>query len=141
MIVQMKTWSVALVLCLNIGVDPPDVVKTNPCARKECWIGKKRILQLSPLLFVSLCFIAEPLSMSPQKALEQIGNQLQKQYERWQPRARYKQLLDPTTDDVRKLCVALRKNAKVIRMYSGSVVCTMKGFFSSDDDGPLMIVI
>ena len=51
--------------------------------------------------------------MSPQKALEQIGNQLQKQYERWQPRARYKQLLDPTTDDVRKLCVALRKNAKV----------------------------
>ena len=51
--------------------------------------------------------------MSPQKALEQIGNQLQKQYERWQPRARYKQLLDPTTEDVRKLCVALRKNAKV----------------------------
>ena len=37
---QMKTWSVALVLCLNIGVDPPDVVKTDPCARKECWIGE-----------------------------------------------------------------------------------------------------
>ena len=37
---QMKTWSVALVLCLNIGVDPPDVVKTEPCARKECWIGE-----------------------------------------------------------------------------------------------------
>lgn len=45
--------------------------------------------------------------------MEQIGNNLQRQYERWQPRARYKQLLDPTTDDVRKLCVALRKNAKV----------------------------
>lgn len=51
--------------------------------------------------------------MSPQKALELVGNNLQKQYERWQPRARYKQLLDPTTDDVRKLCMALRKNAKV----------------------------
>lgn len=37
---QLKTWSVALALCLNIGVDPPDVVKTNPCARKECWIGE-----------------------------------------------------------------------------------------------------
>ena len=36
---QLKTWSVALALCLNIGVDPPDVVKTTPCARKECWIG------------------------------------------------------------------------------------------------------
>ncbi len=41
LLLQMKTWSVALVLCLNIGVDPPDVVKTNPCARKECWIGEK----------------------------------------------------------------------------------------------------
>ena len=51
--------------------------------------------------------------MSPQKAVEQIGNNLQKQYERWQPRARYKQLLDPTTDETRKLCLALRKNAKV----------------------------
>ncbi len=66
------------------------------------------------IIAITIFFIAaEPLSMSPQKALEQIGNQLQKQYERWQPRARYKQLLDPTTDDVRKLCVALRKNAKV----------------------------
>lgn len=38
----MKTVSVALVLCLNVGVDPPDVVKTTPCARLECWIGKSR---------------------------------------------------------------------------------------------------
>jgi len=36
----MKTVSVALVLCLNVGVDPPDVVKINPCARLECWVGK-----------------------------------------------------------------------------------------------------
>lgn len=57
----------------------------------------------------------DPLSRGPQKAMELIANNLQKQYERWQPRARYKQLLDPTTDDVRKLCVALRKNAKVRR--------------------------
>ena len=32
----MKTVSVALVTCLNVGVDPPDVVKTYRCARKEC---------------------------------------------------------------------------------------------------------
>ena len=37
---QMKTVSVALVLCLNIGVDPPDVMKTSPCARMECWFGE-----------------------------------------------------------------------------------------------------
>ena len=37
---QMKTVSVALVLCLNIPVDPPDIVKTQPCARLEAWIGE-----------------------------------------------------------------------------------------------------
>ena len=37
----MKTVSVALILCLNVGVDPPDVVKTQPCARLECWIGEQ----------------------------------------------------------------------------------------------------
>ncbi|XP_042572125.1 regulatory-associated protein of mTOR-like isoform X4 [Cyprinus carpio] len=63
---RMKTVSVALVLCLNVGVDPPDVVKTSPCAKLECWI--------------------DPLSTSPQKALETIGANLQKQYENWQPR-------------------------------------------------------
>ncbi|KAK0077123.1 hypothetical protein PV325_004412 [Microctonus aethiopoides] len=99
---DMKTVSVALVLCLNVGVDPPDIVKTQPCARLECWI--------------------DPLSVSPQKALETIGSNLQKQYERWQPRARYKQSLDPTVEEVKKLCTSLRRNAKEERVlfhYNG----------------------
>ena len=36
----MKTVSAALVMCLNIGVDPPDVVKTSQCSKLECWISK-----------------------------------------------------------------------------------------------------
>jgi hypothetical protein len=36
---RMKTMSVALIMCLNIGVDPPDVLKISPCARLECWIN------------------------------------------------------------------------------------------------------
>ncbi|XP_047142923.1 regulatory-associated protein of mTOR isoform X1 [Hydra vulgaris] len=99
---KMKTVSVNLVLCLNIGVDPPDIVKTNPCARMECWI--------------------DPLSLNPQKALELIGNKLQEQYERWQPRARYRHNLDPTVEDVKKLCTSLRRNAKEERVlfhYNG----------------------
>jgi hypothetical protein len=36
---KMKTLNVGLVLCLNIGVDPPDVIKTSPCAKLLCWIG------------------------------------------------------------------------------------------------------
>lgn len=36
---QMKTTGVALVVCLNLGIDPPDVVKPQPCARLQCWVG------------------------------------------------------------------------------------------------------
>lgn len=53
---KLKTTAVALVLCLNIGVDPPDVIKISPCARLECWV--------------------DPLSMQPAKALETIGSSL-----------------------------------------------------------------
>lgn len=64
----MKTVSVALVLCLNIGVDPPDVQKPNPCARKEAWV--------------------EPNGSNPQKTSQKIAHNLQKIYEKLQPRAR-----------------------------------------------------
>lgn len=67
-------------------------------------------------------FVQDPLSLSPQKALDAIGSNLQKQYERWQPRARYKHSLDPTAEDVKKLCTSLRKNAKEERVlfhYNG----------------------
>nr|XP_018632758.1 regulatory-associated protein of TOR 1 isoform X5 [Nicotiana tomentosiformis] len=99
---RMKTGCVALVLCLNISVDPPDVIKISPCARMECWV--------------------DPFSMAPQKALETIGRTLNQQYERWQPRAKYKISLDPTVDEVKKLCTTCRKYAKSERVlfhYNG----------------------
>lgn len=46
----MKTGCVALVLCLNIGVDPPDVIKISPCARMECWMGKLGLVSFVNLL-------------------------------------------------------------------------------------------
>ena len=84
----MKTVSVVLVMCLNVGVDPHDVVKTTPCARKECWIGLllNKFVCFNIIVFIYSCIIyLDPLSQSPQKALENIGNAVQKQYERWQP--------------------------------------------------------
>ncbi|XP_020582409.1 regulatory-associated protein of TOR 1-like [Phalaenopsis equestris] len=99
---RMKTGCVALVVCLNIGVDPPDVIKISPCARMECWI--------------------DPFSMTAPKALETIGKSLQVQYERWQPRARYRLQLDPTVEEVKKLCSSSRKNARSERVlfhYNG----------------------
>jgi len=71
--------SAALFLCLNIGVDPPDVVKTHPCAKLECWI--------------------DPESLPPPRALEKIGKNLQEQYETLSMRTRYKLQLDPRIED------------------------------------------
>ncbi|KAB1224582.1 Regulatory-associated protein of TOR 1 [Morella rubra] len=108
---RMKTGCVSLVLCLNISVDPPDVIKISPCARMECWIG-------IPCSYVR----QNPFSMAPQKALETIGKTLSSQYDRWQPRARYKYQLDPTVEEVKKLCNTCRKSAKTERVlfhYNG----------------------
>lgn len=99
---RIKTVSVALVLCLNVGVDPPDVVKVDPCAHLECWF--------------------DPLSEEPQKAIEHISLQLEKQYEQLHSRARYKKCLDPTVDEVKLLCCALRRLSKEDRVlfhYNG----------------------
>ncbi|XP_057536225.1 regulatory-associated protein of TOR 1 isoform X2 [Amaranthus tricolor] len=99
---RMKTGMVALVLCLNISCDPPDVIKISPCARLECWI--------------------DPLSMAPPKALEAIGKALIMQYDRWQPKARYKYQLDPTVEEVKRLCNTCRRSAKTERVmfhYNG----------------------
>ncbi|KAK4483828.1 hypothetical protein RD792_011035 [Penstemon davidsonii] len=60
--------------------------------------------------------------MAPQKAIETIGRTLTQQYERWQPKARYKISLDPTIDEVKKLCTTCRKYAKSERVlfhYNG----------------------
>lgn len=66
--------------------------------------------------------ILDPSTLSPAKAIELIGKNLQAQYERWQPKARYKQSLDPTVEVVKKLCTSLRRNAKEERVlfhYNG----------------------
>ena len=103
---RIKTQAAALILCLNIGVDPPDVVKVSPCARMECWM--------------------QPDPGQSTKNSQGIAKALQQQYERWQPRARYKTQADPTVDDVKKLCREARRAARV-RLHSAvpAVVVTL----------------
>ncbi|KAI5801373.1 raptor N-terminal caspase like domain-containing protein [Peziza echinospora] len=99
---RLKTVSAALVLCLNLGVDPPDIIKTNPCAKLECWV--------------------DPTANPAQKPLETIGKNLQQQYETLSIRTRYKQYLDPFVEDTKKFCCSLRRNAKDERIlfhYNG----------------------
>ncbi|KAJ7201186.1 hypothetical protein B0H12DRAFT_1244300 [Mycena haematopus] len=58
---RLRTANAALVLCLNIDVDPPDVVKTNPCAVLEAWV--------------------DPHTIPSQKAMEAIAANLKLQFE------------------------------------------------------------
>lgn len=65
-VIQLKTGCVALVLCLNIGVDPPDVIKISPCARMECWIGELGLYLcsfLSITLSLAYCNILKSLAV------------------------------------------------------------------------------
>ena len=104
---RLKTVSAALAICLNIGVDPPDVIKTNPTAKLECWVDPN------------------PTSTTgggQNKIMEQIGKKLQEQYETLSLRTRYKQYLDPSVDETKKFCISLRRNAKderVLFHYNG----------------------
>eukprot|EP00210_Caulerpa_lentillifera_P002133 g2047.t1 len=99
---KVKTAAAALVMCLNIGVDPPGLVRISPCPVQQCWI--------------------DPVANQNPRALESIGRNLQNQYERWQPRAKYAKALDPTKEQVRKACNSLRRSAKTERVlfhYNG----------------------
>ncbi len=100
---RLKTVSAALAICLNIGVEPPDQLKTNPGAKMEAW--------------------QDPTTLTPaQKALDIIGKSLQAQYETLAIRTRYKQYLDPSVEETKKFCQSLRRNAKEERVlfhYNG----------------------
>lgn len=99
---RLKTVSAALAICLNIGVEPPDQLKTNPGAKLEAW--------------------QDPTIPPVPKALENIGKSLQAQYETLAIRTRYKQYLDPSVEETKKFCQSLRRNAKeerVLYHYNG----------------------
>ncbi|ODQ67706.1 hypothetical protein NADFUDRAFT_19895 [Nadsonia fulvescens var. elongata DSM 6958] len=100
---RQRTVSAALVLCLNLGVDPPDVIKTNPCSRMEAWL--------------------DPTTVSDtKKAIESIGKRLNENYETLSSRTRYKLSLDPTVEDAKRFCQGLRRGAKEERIlyhYNG----------------------
>ncbi|RDB29372.1 Target of rapamycin complex 1 subunit mip1 [Hypsizygus marmoreus] len=99
---RIKTAYAALVLCLNIDVDPPDVIKTNPCAVLECWV--------------------DPHTMPSHKALEAIGSNLHHQFEGLSAKVSYKPILDPSHDDLKRFCQTSRRQAKddaVLFYYNG----------------------
>lgn len=104
---RMKTAGVGLIMALNVGTDPPDIIKPHPCAKLQCWM--------------------DPSSVTRAKAKEKIGERLEAQYAKWQQQRsarplKYRRALDPTVEDVRALCLWLRRQARQERIllhYNG----------------------
>ncbi|KAK3987428.1 WD repeat-containing protein mip1 [Cladorrhinum sp. PSN332] len=99
---RLKTMCAAIAVCLNLGVEPPDQLRTTPGAKLEAW--------------------QDPTIPPVSRALENIGKALQSQYEMIATRTRYKQYLDPSIEETKKFCISLRRNAKderVLFHYNG----------------------
>ena len=100
----MRTMGIILNVCLNIGVDPPDIVRTNPCAVLECWLN--------------------PTELPASRALEVIAKRLETQYTAWSKsrKLNIKKILDGNPEQVRQTCGTLRQYAtdrRVIFHYNG----------------------
>lgn len=99
---RMRTSHGVLVLCLNVGCDPPATAKPQPCAILEAWI--------------------DPKALPPTDSIKSIAHALKAQYERWQLKTKYKVAPDPTVIDLKRVCANLRRAAKderVLFHYNG----------------------
>lgn len=104
---RLKTVSAILAVCLNTGVDPPDAIKTNPCARLECWVDP-----VPP----------DGSNQTSNNSNAQIGKNLQSQYENLSLRTKYKVIVDPTIEELKRYTTALRRSAHAERIlfhYNG----------------------
>ncbi|ODV85686.1 hypothetical protein CANARDRAFT_232451 [[Candida] arabinofermentans NRRL YB-2248] len=100
---KKKTTTAALVLCLNLGIPPPDIQKPQDCPVLES-------------------FVNPTTHSDPKKALQAVGKNLQTNYESISSRTKYKQSLDPSVEDLKRLCTTLRRNSKDERIlfhYNG----------------------
>ncbi|KAK7436889.1 Target of rapamycin complex 1 subunit kog1 [Stygiomarasmius scandens] len=114
---RVKVATAALVLCLKIGVDPPDNIKPTPHPILESWL--------------------DPFSID--LPIEVIGNQLTQQYEALKSNVRYESLHDPSYKYLRYACRELRNFARgdgVLFHYNGHGVLqpTSEGLWCYNDD-------
>eukprot|EP01064_Diplonema_japonicum_P017087 TRINITY_DN2512_c0_g1_i1.p1 TRINITY_DN2512_c0_g1~~TRINITY_DN2512_c0_g1_i1.p1 ORF type:complete len:1224 (+),score=270.97 TRINITY_DN2512_c0_g1_i1:95-3673(+) len=102
---RTKTTHVLLLMCLNVGIDPPDVLRVEPCAKLECWTD--------PLLAQSKMLT---------KGSEVIGELLSEQYKSLQRNVICKPGLELSVEDLKYNLQAIRKKAKDSRVlihYNG----------------------
>ncbi|EGG06627.1 uncharacterized protein MELLADRAFT_36026 [Melampsora larici-populina 98AG31] len=93
--VKHRTVCAALFLCLRLGFDPPDVVKTSPAPKLEAWV--------------------DPKMYPKESVLETIAKRLQDQFESLAPphaRVKFKTYPDVYSEEFKKTLIGLRKYSK-----------------------------
>lgn len=90
-------------MCLNLGIPPPDIPRPQKCPQLEAFVDPNAYPDFKV-------------------ALQAIGKKLQANYETISSRVKYKQILDPYSEDLRRMCSNLRRNAKddrILLHYNG----------------------
>ncbi|KAJ1946080.1 Target of rapamycin complex 1 subunit kog1, partial [Kickxella alabastrina] len=123
---KLRTVGALLVVCLNLGTEPPDVVKPSKRAVMEAWVDPTAPVDMPTQEELALQAAngagqrgSTTKERSPMRA---IGESILRQFEHIQKHAKYKPLLDCCMEDLRKYCVQFRRVAKEERLlfyYNG----------------------
>ncbi|KAJ2156017.1 Target of rapamycin complex 1 subunit kog1, partial [Coemansia sp. RSA 552] len=131
---KLRTVGALLVVCLNIGTDPPDLVRPLKRSVLEAWIDPnlKVTVPTPEELAVQQAAAAAAngggaaqasrSSTRERTPMKMIGENLLRQFEHIQRHAKYKLLLDCAMEDLRKYCMQYRRMAKDERLmfhYNG----------------------
>ncbi|KAJ2716338.1 Target of rapamycin complex 1 subunit kog1 [Coemansia spiralis] len=123
---KLRTVGALLVICLNLGIDPPGVPRPKERAVLEAWVDPNAPVQAPTPEEIALHAAngnksgqSAPRERAPLKA---IGENLQRQYELIHRHAKYKTIPDCTLEDLPKYCKQYRRMAKDERLlfhYNG----------------------
>ncbi|ESS69251.1 hypothetical protein TCDM_01996 [Trypanosoma cruzi Dm28c] len=104
---KVKSTQVILFLCLNIGSDPPDYPRIEPCARLECWIDPH---------------VAQISRFALEGGSDSIAEILERQYRSQQRDAVFKRAVDAHLEEAKHLMMSSRRKAdkgRVLLHYNG----------------------
>ncbi|KAJ2378072.1 Target of rapamycin complex 1 subunit kog1, partial [Coemansia sp. RSA 2607] len=129
---KLRTVGALLVVCLNLGTDPPDLVRPSKRAVLEAWVDPTAPVQMPTPEELALQAAnnnngaagssAQRSATRERTPMKAIGENILRQFEGIQSHAKYKPLLDCAMEDLRKNCVQFRRVAKEERLlfyYNG----------------------
>ncbi|KAJ2785736.1 Target of rapamycin complex 1 subunit kog1 [Coemansia interrupta] len=130
---KLRTVGALLVVCLNLGTDPPDLVRPSKRAVLEAWVDPTAPVQMPTPEELALQAAnnnnngaagssAQRSATRERTPMKAIGENILRQFEGIQTHAKYKPLLDCAMEDLRKNCVQFRRVAKEERLlfyYNG----------------------